>query len=160
MAVGKVIVPARIDSTLVTLGRQNISLHWTYAPVTFRATSVSPGQPLWSSAMWCLIDTGAPLSFVPYWAHSAHSFDWTDLAIATTAFGSPCRLGKIEVLLTDASSQPIGPFELLAKFALQPASLPGGKKLPLLVGLHFLEETGGKLVVDFGATPPSGSIEL
>lgn len=83
----------------------------------------------------CWLDTGAPLSVVPFHVHHQR-LAWQPMAgIRTTWAGQPCDMGRIDVWL--ATEQPPylrGPLVLLAKF---PHSDPPGDLVPVLLGLEF-----------------------
>jgi hypothetical protein len=84
----------------------------------------------------CWLDTGAPLSVVPFHVHHQRLV-WQPVGgITTTWSGQPCDLGRIDFWL--ATHQPPflrGPLSLLAKFA---RSDPPGQPVPVLLGLEFL----------------------
>src|SRR5438045_2752487 len=77
---------------------------------------------------WGWLDTGAPLSVIPYDVHK-HGLAWRPLAsVRTTWSGQPCDVGHIDIWLSDvASSSLCGPFSVLAKF---PHRDPPGAQRP------------------------------
>jgi hypothetical protein len=83
----------------------------------------------------CWLDTGAPLSVVPFHVHH-QCLAWKLIpGIRTTWAGQPCALGHIDAWL--ATEQPPylrGPIPLWAKF---PHSDPPGDLAPVLLGLEF-----------------------
>jgi hypothetical protein len=83
----------------------------------------------------CWLDTGAPISVVPFHVHDQR-LAWQPIpGIRTTWAGQPCALGRIDIWL--ATHQPPfvrGPFSLLAKF---PQADPPGDLIPILLGLEF-----------------------
>lgn len=83
----------------------------------------------------CWLDTGAPLSVVPFHIHRQR-LAWQPIpGIQTTWAGQPCDLGHIDVWLqTQQPPYLRGPFALLAKF---PHSDPPGDLVPVLLGLEF-----------------------
>jgi hypothetical protein len=83
----------------------------------------------------CWLDTGAPISVVPFHVHHQR-LNWQPIpGIKTTWAGQPCELGRIEVWLgTQQSPNLRGPFSLLAKF---PKSDSPGDLVPILLGLEF-----------------------
>jgi hypothetical protein len=99
----------------------------------FFATNL-PGQPLISQ--WCWLDTGAPLSVVPFSIH-AQGFAWRSVAgVRTTWAGQSSEVGHIDIWLPVPDSAALkGPYSLLAKF---PQSDPPGNPVPVLLGLEFL----------------------
>lgn len=83
----------------------------------------------------CWLDTGAPLSVVPFHVHHQR-LTWQPVpGIKTTWAGQACDLGRIDVWLATAQPPSVrGPFSLLAKF---PRSDPPGNLIPVLLGLEF-----------------------
>lgn len=120
------------DVQMVRLGNLTLPSARLRSRLYFR--TVLPGQPTVSQRCW--LDTGAPLSVVPFDVH-AQGLAWQPLAgVQTTWAGQPCDLGYIDVWLpTSGSTSPRGPFSVLAKFA---HSDPPGVPLPVLLGLEFL----------------------
>ncbi len=95
--------------------------------------TASPGTPSVPQPAW--LDTGAPLSVIPFHIHQK-GLRWKSIpGIRTTWSGQPCDLGRIDLWLP--SDQPpylYGPLSLLAKF---PRSDPPGDDIPVLLGLEF-----------------------
>ena len=85
---------------------------------------------------WGWLDTGAPLSVIPFRTQT-QGLIWHPLAgVRTTWAGQPCEVGHIDIWLSDlAISSLRGPFSLLAKF---PHRDPPGDPVPILLGLEFL----------------------
>jgi hypothetical protein len=83
----------------------------------------------------CWLDTGAPVSVVPFHVHHQR-LAWQAIpGITTTWAGQPCALGRIDIwLVTDQLPYLRGPLSLLAKF---PHSDPPGDLVPVLLGLEF-----------------------
>jgi hypothetical protein len=83
----------------------------------------------------CWLDTGAPISVIPFHVHHQR-LTWQLLpGIKTTWAGQPCDLGRIDAWLATSSSPSLrGPFPLLAKF---PRNDPPGNLVPVLLGLEF-----------------------
>jgi hypothetical protein len=81
------------------------------------------------------LDTGAPLSVVPFHIQQK-GLHWQPLpGIQTSWSGQPCDLGRIDFLLPiDQPPNLRGPVSLLAKF---PHSDPLGDPVPVLLGLEF-----------------------
>jgi hypothetical protein len=92
-----------------------------------------PGPQTAKEACW--LDTGAPLSVVPFHVHHQRLV-WQPIAgVMTTWSGQPCALGRIDFwLATDQSPFLRGPMSMLAKF---PSSDPPGPLVPVLLGLEF-----------------------
>lgn len=101
----------------------------------------------------CWLDTGAPLSVVPFHVHHQR-LAWQPLAgVRTTWVGQPCDLGHIDAWL--ATEQPPylrGPLRLLAKF---PRRDPPGDLVPVLLGLEFFLNHSAELAL---LPPPQRSI--
>ena|SRR5207249_1653105 len=83
----------------------------------------------------CWLDTGAPLSVVPFHVHNQR-LSWRPLpGVHATWSGQPCHLGHVEIWLpTEQPPYIRGPLSLLAKFA---HSDPPGTPVPVLLGLEF-----------------------
>jgi len=81
------------------------------------------------------LDTGAPLSVIPFHIHNKR-LHWQPIpGVQTTWSGQPCALGRIDFWLpTDQPPFLRGPMLLLAKF---PQSDPPGDPVPVLLGLEF-----------------------
>jgi hypothetical protein len=81
------------------------------------------------------LDTGAPLSVVPFHVHNQR-LTWQLIpGISVTWAAQPCDLGRIDVwFTTDQRPSLRGPYTLLAKFA---RSDPPGDLMPVLLGLEF-----------------------
>jgi hypothetical protein len=96
--------------------------------------SLLPGKKILAEQAW--LDTGAPLSVIPFHVHHRR-LDWTAIpGVKVTWAGQVCDLGIIETwLATEQSPSARGPFKLLAKF---PQSDPPGTPVPILLGLEFL----------------------
>jgi hypothetical protein len=97
------------------------------------------------------LDTGAPLSVVP-WHVQQRGIGWQpDGSVQTTWMGQPSAMGHMDVWLADRSSGGLcGPFVLRAKF---PFADPPGLPFPILIGLEFMLTHG----VSFSLDPPPGS---
>jgi hypothetical protein len=81
------------------------------------------------------LDTGAPLSVIPFHIHRT-GLRWQSIpGIQATWFGQRCNLGRIDCwLATDQPPYLHGPLSLLAKF---PQSDPPGDEIPVILGLEF-----------------------
>jgi hypothetical protein len=95
--------------------------------------TVLPGRHVTSADGW--IDTGAPLSVIPFHVHHQRLL-WQSLTgITTTWAGQRCDVGRVEIWLpTEEPPFVRGPFSLLAKF---PHQDPPGDPVPILLGLGF-----------------------
>ena len=76
----------------------------------------------------CWLDTGAPISVVPFHVHS-QGIAWQRIAgVRTIWAGQPCSLGHVAIWLRDTATLTLrGPLALLAKF---PDSDPVPWQLP------------------------------
>lgn len=96
-----------------------------------------------------IVDSGAPLSVLPYSLWHQQSLRWTRLGGATLTRvglpateqlvwqGTPCELGETTVFLLDlASGVQTGPHRVVGKFVQQPVS--GESETTALLGLNFL----------------------
>lgn len=116
----------------------------------------------------CLVDTGAPLSVIPYSIHRTHEFVWRQVNDPTLADGStswngvPADLGVISVWIPVEHGRLGGPFEMLAKLPRRPAAaeLKGRDRSPVLVGLDFLATVGKSFGIDWQQQPARGEIVL
>ncbi|MBI1831782.1 MAG: hypothetical protein HYR84_10065 [Planctomycetes bacterium] len=95
--------------------------------------SALPGCQLICEQAW--IDTGAPLSVIPFQVHHAR-LAWKRVpGVQLSWAGQVCDLGMIDFWLATQESPALrGPFNLLAKFA---RSDPLGSLMPVLLGLEF-----------------------
>jgi hypothetical protein len=86
-------------------------------------------------AVDCWLDTGAPLTVIPFHVH-AQRLLWQPVPRITTAWaGQRCDLGHLDVWPpTDQPPCVRGPLTVLAKFA---QSDPPGPPVPVLLGLEF-----------------------
>ena len=83
----------------------------------------------------CWVDTGAPLSVVPYQVHFNRLLWQPVPGAATSWLSQPCQMGYLDIWLpTDQPPYLRGPLPLLAKFA---HSDPPGPRIPVLLGLEF-----------------------
>jgi hypothetical protein len=83
----------------------------------------------------CWLDTGAPVSVVPFHVHHQR-LTWQAIpGVRTTWAGQPCDLGRVDVWLSTHQAPYLrGPWSLLAKF---PHRDPPGDLMPILLGLEF-----------------------
>jgi hypothetical protein len=118
------IQPVTVAGLTLTLARLEVRLHLAAA---------SPGPQTIPGLAW--LDTGAPLSVVPFHIHQ-QALRWQSIpGIRATWAGRRCDLGWIDVWLpTDRPPSLHGPLPLLAKF---PRSDPPGDDVPILLGLEF-----------------------
>jgi hypothetical protein len=103
-----------------------------------------------TSPEWCYLDTGAPVSVVPFHVHD-QNLDWVPLpGVQTQWAGQPCDVGTLDVWLPTGRGKLLeGPFPMLAKF---PRSDPPGNRVPILLGLEFFLAHRAYLAL----TPPPG----
>jgi hypothetical protein len=122
-------------------------VEWLIQPVALRSISFpvarlvvslyfgteSPGPETAKEACW--LDTGAPLSVVPFHIHHQRLV-WQPIpGVRTSWAGQPCDLGRMDFWLgTDQPPFLCGPMSLLAKFARND---PPGPMVPVLLGLEF-----------------------
>jgi hypothetical protein len=149
--------PPPATSTTVDWSVRSVRLAGLVVPVArlhialFLAPLSPGGAPFLE---WALLDTGAPLSVIPFAVHR-QGVAWRPLpGVATTWAGQACALGQVEIWLPDAATGVLrGPFGMLAKFA---TSDPPGHPPPVLLGLEFLV-THHAVV---GLPPPPGRGEI
>jgi hypothetical protein len=83
----------------------------------------------------CWLDTGVPLSVVPFHVHHGRLFWQVIPGIQTTWAGQPCRLGRTDLWLPTTQPPYLrGPLTSLARF---PLSDPPGDPASVLLGLEF-----------------------
>lgn len=115
----------------ITLGR----LSFPAARLAFQlySRSILPGRQLTSVDCW--VDTGAPLSVIPFHVHDRRLL-WQPIpGVKSTWSGQRCDLGRVDIWLpTEQPPYVRGPISLLAKFA---RSDPPGDPVPVLLGLEF-----------------------
>src|ERR1051325_1010524 len=99
----------------------------------FFLRSTLPGTQVLCEQAW--IDTGAPLSVIPFHVHNGR-LGWKRIpGIQLVWAGQPCDFGTIDVWLPTQETPALrGPFALSAKF---PRSDPPGNPAPILLGLEF-----------------------
>lgn len=134
---------------LAPLRALSIPLARLLVPLYFGA---SPLGPLTAKEA-CWLDTGAPLSVVPFHVHNQRLL-WQLLpSIQTTWAGQTCDLGRVDIWLpTDQPPHVRGPLSLLAKFA---RSDPPGPPVPVLLGLEFFLTHQAELTL---LPPPQQSV--
>lgn len=95
--------------------------------------TAQPGLQVVAEQAW--LDTGAPLSVIPFHVHNRR-LDWKPIpGVRMTWAGQACDLGSIDIWLPTEQQPAIrGPFTLLAKFA---RSDPAGDPVPILLRLEF-----------------------
>lgn len=136
------IQPAPVRTLSIPIARLLVSLY-------FGASR--PGPTTAQEACW--LDTGAPLSVVPFHVHNQRLVRQPLSGIQTTWSGQTCDLGRIDFWL--AIDQPPylrGPLSLLAKFA---RSDPPGPPVPILLGLEFFLTHQAELIL---LLPPQQSV--
>jgi len=119
-----VIQPVGVSGLAMAVARLKARLY--LAPASTGLPSIL--EPAW-------LDTGAPLSVIPFHIQRK-GLHWQRIpGIQVTWSGQRCDLGRIDVWLpTDHPPHLRGPFSLLAKF---PRSDPPGDPIPVLLGLDF-----------------------
>lgn len=139
------IQPLSVGGVTLTVARLKVHL---YLPT-------NPGSPL-SVIEPAWLDTGAPLSVIPFHVHQS-GVHWQSIpGIRATWAGQRCDLGRIEVWLpVDRPPYLHGPLSLLAKF---PQSDPPGDPVPILLGLDFFLASQAEL--QLAIPPQDGSILL
>jgi hypothetical protein len=118
------------------------------------ARSVLPARQVTSIDCW--VDTGAPLTVIPFHVHDQRLLWKRVPGVTATWAAQHCDLGQVDVWLpTEQSPYVRGPLSLLAKFA---QSDPPGPPVPVLLGLEFLPAHQ----VEFQLHPPprNGTILL
>jgi hypothetical protein len=124
---------APVDWSIQQISVSNVSL--PAARLQVPVYLGSPPAQRHSPRDLCWLDTGAPISVVPFHVHYQR-FSWQPIpGISITWAGQRCDLGRIDIWL--AIDQPPyfrGPFSLLAKF---PRADPPGDLIPVLLGLEF-----------------------
>jgi len=114
----------------------------------------------------CLVDTGTPLSVIPYSIHETHGFVWRQvndpsLSLGLTSWnGVPTDLGLISVWIPGEQGRVIGPFDMLAKFPRRPAvpELRGRDRPPVLVGIDFFATVTRSLGINWQERPARGEV--
>jgi hypothetical protein len=139
------IQPVALTGLTFPLARLRIRLYLGTAP---------PGPQGTPQEGW--LDTGAPLSVIPFHVHNA-GVSWRPVpGVRTTWSGQPCDLGRVDCWLpTDQPPHLRGPMSLLAKF---PQSDPPGDPIPVLLGLEFFLAHQAELAVP--PPPQYGVIRL
>jgi hypothetical protein len=137
--------PFTLSGLTLTIARLKIRLY-------LAAASPGPSALPWEA----LIDTGAPLSIIPFHIQQK-GVHWQPIpGITATWSGQPCDLGRIDVWLdTDQPPYLRGPLPLLAKF---PRSDPPGPQVPVLLGLEFFLTHQAELTLL--PPPQDGAIRL
>ena len=130
--------PLATATSLVDWLIQHVSLKNLIFPVARLEVPLCFGTPPpGPQRAWdlCWLDTGAPLSVVPFHIHNQR-LAWQPIpGITTTWAGQPSDLGRIDVWLSIEQPPYLrGPFALLAKFS---RSDPAGDLVPVLLGLEF-----------------------
>jgi hypothetical protein len=139
------IQPAPVRARSFPLARLVVPLYFGTSP----PTPETAREPCW-------LDTGAPLSIVPFYVHH-HRLVWQPIpGVRTSWSGQPCDLGHIDFwLATDQPPYVRGPMSLLAKFA---RCDPTGPPVPVLLGLEFFLAQQAELQLFL--PPRDGSILL
>jgi hypothetical protein len=149
--------PVARASTPVEWSIHSVSLNTISFPVARLVVRIylgtaRPGPDTVGSPCW--LDTGAPISVVPFNVHQQRLV-WKPIPGVNTSWaGQPCDLGHIDSwVATDQPPYLRGPMSLLAKF---PRSDPPGPLVPVLLGLEFFQEHRAELQLPLA--PGDGSI--
>jgi hypothetical protein len=159
MAAAATALPISAVRTVHSAGGTAIPIIRLWVKLAFACRS---GGPL---ARLCLLDTGAPVSVIPFEIHSRLGLAWVPLAGTwpsglTIWQGVPCTVGKIDVWVP-LPEQPYfrGPLPLIGKFAqATPAHVPGA--VPILLGLNFLDDHCADVFLRCHAPGAAGAIVL
>src|SRR5262249_45427775 len=111
------------------------SLSFPAARLSFQlyGRTVLPGRHITSLDCW--LDTGAPLTVIPFHVHDRRLLWQPVPGITTTWAGQRCNPGHVDIWLpTEQPPYIRGPLSLLAKFAQID---PPGDAVPILLGLEF-----------------------
>lgn len=130
-------MPPSTTTTIVPWAIQTATLgplKFPAARLSFKIFARTAAPGLQYSSVACWLDTGAPLSVVPFNVHHQQLL-WRPVPGTSTSWkGQPCTLGYLDIWLpTDQPPYLRGPLPLLAKFA----SDPPGSPVPVLLGLEF-----------------------
>ena len=122
-----------VDWSILQVSVSNLTIPVARLKVPLHLGAPPPGPA--SPRDLCWLDTGAPLSVVPFHVHHQR-LTWQAIpGISITWAGQPCDLGRIDAWLTTEQPPYLrGSFSLLAKF---PRSDPPGDLMPVLLGLEF-----------------------
>jgi hypothetical protein len=133
MAFASARATSRVEWVIRQLTVSGLTLTVPRLEVRLYMDMASPGPPSVLQLAW--LDTGAPLSVIPFHVHR-QGLRWQSIpGIRTTWSGQRCELGRIDCWLpTDQPPYVRGPLSLLAKF---PQSDPPGNDVPVLLGLEF-----------------------
>ena len=154
MASAPVPATAKVEWLLqpITLTGLTFSIARLKVRLYLASVLTSPATLPWEA--W--LDTGAPLSVIPFHIQQK-GLRWQPIpGIQATWSGQPCDLGRIDIWLpTDQPPCLRGPLSLLAKFA---QSDPPGPPVPVLLGLEFLLSHQAELILPL--PPQHGVIRL
>ena len=122
-----------VSWTIPLLRLANLTIPSARLDVEVYLRTILPGMQVVAEQAW--LDTGAPLSVIPFHVHNRR-LDWKAIpGIKVTWAGQVCALGTIEIWLpTEQFPSARGPFKLLAKF---PQTDPSDNPVPILLGLEF-----------------------
>jgi hypothetical protein len=122
-----------IPWSIQTISMGNVSFPVARLGFQLHCRTVLPARQVTSADAW--IDTGAPLSVIPFHVHHQRLLWQPVTGIKTTWAGQRCDLGRVDVWLPIEQPPFLrGPFSLLAKF---PRQDPPGDAVPILFGLEF-----------------------
>jgi hypothetical protein len=151
----------------MTSGSPTIPIDWSVRAITVGGVPlqvarllVSPCFPLIGSGRislpeLCWLDTGAPISVIPFHVHHQR-LSPQSVGVQTTWLGQICDLGRVEVWFSAGPGLPmVGPFSMPTKF---PRSDPPGDPVPVLLGLEFFLAHQAHMTIP--PPPGKGSIQL
>lgn len=133
MAIGSSATTTAIAWSIRTIALRSLRFPSARLGFRFYGRTSLPAQHVTSVDCW--LDTGAPLTVIPFHVHNQRLL-WQSLpGLTTTWMGQRCDLGRVDVWLpTEQPPHVRGPLSLLAKFA---RSDPPGPPVPVLLGLEF-----------------------
>ena len=154
--------PARFIASVGQRRRLSIPAHRLWVDLFLERDG--RGSPL--KYFRCLLDTGAPVSVIPFRCWQEHGLHWERArpvqvpARFLRAFGVPCTLGRINVWLPHQGdgADLRGPFSMTAKFLDDPGPTPAPFCPPYpLLGLDFLAEHDASVHFSSLSAPPAAA---
>jgi hypothetical protein len=133
MAAGPSSTTTPIAWSIQTLALGSVSFPIARLSFQLYGRTILPARLVTSVDCW--LDTGAPLTVVPFYRHNQRLLWHPVPGLTTSWMGQHCDLGRLDVWLpTQQPPNVRGPLSLLAKFA---RSDPPGPPVPVLLGLEF-----------------------